>query len=129
MRQEGAFSKNLGKINAIFCFSLPYLHPEDHPLLPPLPLQTSLEDFPSPPLPHLLLLPLPPPGQLPHSQQWSQPCKQYLQCLANLCRGVSPLPVYLTSCLCQPCHLLFWRISSAYSPQLTSSVNQSVCLC
>merc|ERR1712183_31534 len=105
---------------------LPRLPAPAHPLL--LLLQTFPEDCPSPPLP--LLPPLPPRDLLPHSQQWFQLCKQCLQFQANQWQQVSlPLLLYLTLCRCRPCHLLLLRISLAYSPQLTSSVNQSVCLC
>merc|ERR1712203_1026784 len=66
----------------------------------------------------------------PPSQQWCQLYKQCLQCQASQWQQVSLLLLaYLSSCRCQLCPLFFLRISSAYSPQLTSSVNQSVCLC
>merc|ERR1712083_861719 len=90
---------------------------------PKLPQKTAR---PLPHLPLLLLLP----DLLPPSQQWCQLYKQCLQCQASQWQQVSLLLLaYLSSCRCQLCPLFFLRISSAYSPQLTSSVNQSVCLC
>merc|ERR1712001_84975 len=101
----------------------PLLH---RPALAHLLLQlpkASPEDCPSPPLPHLPLLLLLLPDLLPPYQQWCQLYKQCLQCQASQWQQVSLLLLaYLSSCRCQLCPLFFLRISSAYSPQLTSSV-------